>query len=283
MKRILPTMKLGLCLALFAGATSTSAEHLQVILLGGQSNMAGISNNAADLPVSLQSPQADVLFYHNDFGLTTLRPGSGLVVDAFGPEVTFGRTIADAQPTQNFALIKYAAGGTSLATAWDPTSGSIYSAFRTTVSNGLDALTSAGHTYDISAMLWTQGETDAQNGSLTYEADLNEFIADVRSRYGTDLPFFLSRLSSSQTSLDATALANIRTAQSNVASSDPNAYLIDTDNMLTDGLHFKSQGQIDLGEAFGAAYINAVPEPGSLVILSLGGLVMGTRRRCGSV
>jgi hypothetical protein len=71
------------------------------------------------------------------------------------------------------------------------------------VADGLAALTTAGHTYEIIGMLWTQGERDARIGRTTaeYEADLIEFIADIRTRYGANLPFFLNRLSTGQTDI----------------------------------------------------------------------------------
>ncbi len=122
-------------------------------------------------------------------------------------------------------------------------------------------------------MLWTQGERDAKIGQTAaeYEADLNEFIGDTRSRYGTDLPFFLSRLSSGQIAIPETGLAEIRAAQENVAASDPFAWVIDTDGMglQTDDLHFNPAGQIALGEAFGQAYVESVPEPATLLLALL--------------
>ena len=242
-------------------AIPAQADHVKVFLLGGQSNMVGYGVSTSGLPtspVNLQEPQDDVLFYYGS-ALTTLRPGSG---SAFGPEVTFGRTVADAVPSDTFCLIKSAASGTSLASSWDPTTGATYTAFRNKVSDGLAALSAAGHTHEIVGMLWTQGERDAKDNVTTaqYEFDLNEFIADIRTRYGANLPFFLSRLSSGQTNLTNAQLTEIRAAQENVAASDPKAWMIDTDAMALQGdnLHFTAAGQIALGEAFGASYLSAV-------------------------
>ena len=265
-------------LALMLAVAPMQAALVKVFLLGGQSNMDGRALTSG-LPTALQSPQADVLFYHGST-LTTLRPGSGA---DFGPEVTLGCTVADAYSTESFALIKYAVGGTDLNNDWDPATGGTYATFRNTVTNGLAALIGAGHTYEIAGMFWTQGERDVVTGrtAAQYEADLNEFIADVRTRYGADLPFFLSQLSSGQTALSSTGLADIRTAQANVAASDPLAWMIDTDAMTlkTDNLHFDAAGQMDLGGAFGQAFIASVPEPGALLLFGLGGLLGLCRRR----
>ena len=139
-------------LALMLG-TSAHAAHYQIFLLGGQSNMFGNGSKTSQLPVGLQAPQDDVLLYYGT-NFTTLRPGSG---SSFGPELSFGRTITDALPHENFYFIKHAQGGTSLWEQWNLSNGSTYNAFKTIVDFGLDALTRRGHTYEIVGILWTQG------------------------------------------------------------------------------------------------------------------------------
>ena len=281
LQRMTSGLGLVLCLA-FAG--TAQAVHYDVILLGGQSNMSGRANDSG-LSATLANPQSDVAFYYNDGKsvsnealrntLTTLRPGSGT---DFGPELSFGRTIADARPTTDFALIKYAFGGTDLNNDWDPTTGSTYTAFKNTVTAGLSALTTAGHTYEITGMLWTQGESDDGRTTLQYETDLNELITDVRSEYGSDLPFFISRLSDNQTGVSGRAA--IQAAQDNVAANDALSYVVNTDSLtMKDSLHFDTAGQVALGEGFAASYLANVPEPGSLLIFGVGGLLVACRRR----
>jgi len=58
---------------------------VQVFLLAGQSNMLGQETKTSELPIELQSPQNDVLFYYSS-ALETLRPGTS---KDFGPEVTY--------------------------------------------------------------------------------------------------------------------------------------------------------------------------------------------------
>lgn len=259
-----------------------SGATVKVVLLGGQSNMQGVGDDAGlpTSPVNLTQPQTDVLFYHGDTArslpantLTSLAPGSGM---DFGPEITLGRTLADASPTDQFALIKYARSATDLTSDWDPATGGTYQTFRNTVDGGIAALEAAGHDVEIVAMVWVQGERDARTGRTAsqYTADLNEFIADVRSRYGDDLPFIYSRLSSGQTDLPAASLAAIRAAQDAVASGDPLAHLVDTDGFSLNGdaLHFSAAGQIALGEALAGAYLESqnMPTPTA----ALGGLTL---------
>ena len=232
--------------------------HYKVFLLAGQSNMDG-RGLASELPTELQNPQPDVLLYEGG-AASPLTPVGG----RFGPEVTFGRTVADAFPEDDFVLIKHASGGIDLHTDWDPNSGPVYSALRTKVTNGLAALESNNSTTEIVGMLWTQGERDAKDNRTTaqYQADLVEFIADVRTRYGDDLPFFLSQLSIEQTNISAAQLEEIRAAQHNAAAMDSNVFMINTDSfgMKSDNLHFDALGLQALGNAFGAAYVESVSD-----------------------
>jgi len=243
---------------LILSAGIAHAEHYKVFILGGQSNMYGADSKTSALPSALQQRQEDVLLYSGS-EFSRLKPGSGR---SFGPEVTFGRTIADALPHEHFYLIKHADGGTSLWNEWNLTDGRSYNRLRHVVDLGLDALTKAGHTYEIAGILWTQGERDAWNLRTTaqYEADLQAFIADLRSRYGKDVPFFFSRLSPLQT---ARPIEAVRRAQEYVADADPKAHLIDTDamEMQRDNLHFTGQGYIDLGLAYAQAYLNTLSNP----------------------
>jgi len=233
---------------------------IKVFLLGGQSNMSGSGTAVSDLPPELQGAQSDILFFHgSSSALEHLQPGSG---SSYGPEITFGRAVADTFTNDTFALIKYARGATDLENDWNPATGSTYTVFRNVVSNGLNALVQAGYAVEIVGMLWTQGERDARLGfEAAYETNLHEFVADVRSRYGVGLPFFVSQLSSQQTSLPASGLAKVRQAQASIAAVDPDTYLIVTDtfDMGDDNLHFSSAGQMALGQGFADAY-EALPK-----------------------
>ena len=249
---------------MLCAAGPVSAAHLQVVLLGGQSNMDGHGylSGLPITPVNLQEEQLDVLLYGTNIGaqsgsLVNLQPASSSSIK-FGPEVTFGRTIADVQPDDNFALIKYAWGGTDLENDWDINDGSHYTTFKNTVTAGLAALTAAGHTYEISGMIWMQGERDVKAGyHNSYEANLTSFIADIRSNYGADLSFVVGQLSDNQDLSFPARLDVVRAAQADVAAADANTGLVVTDDfsLSSDVLHFDSSGQMDLGEAFAEEYL----------------------------
>ncbi len=299
-------------LVIFCSATSIGvAEHFTVFLMGGQSNMSGsrFTTEPSDLPGSLQSPKTDVFLYSNvsrpqipqtfsqngDLAPYTHAP-SDPDLNFFGPEVSFGRDMADGLPSHNIALIKYAADGTSLFHDWNPNPGSSpsahgdegyhYDQFQGTVSSGLTEiqnLNGGGNTYEIAGMLWVQGEADQNNDRLDYESNLNTFIGDVRSEYGSNLPFFFSALSANQDFSGTTG--DVRADQDAVAAGDANAFLIQTDSfpVVTEGfgtVHYSSEGQRLLGEAFADQVLIVIPEPSTLVLTALGILsVCGMRVR----
>jgi len=241
--------------------------RLRVVLMGGQSNTDGRAT-VASLPANLQAVQTDVDFYQKAAAkapsLTSLRPGLS-ETSQFGPEITFGRRLADlwsSESASRVALVKYARGGTNLAVQWkaggDATTtgdGTEYITFQQTMTQGLAALATRhpGATIEVLGMVWLQGESDAVAGRANlYQENLTRFIADVRATYGARLPFVIARLSSSQTNLDAGYLAQVRAAQDAVAAADPLTGIISTDGfpLNADNLHFSADGQQAIGNAF---------------------------------
>ncbi len=268
------------CCALLALAPVTvKADHVRVFLLGGQSNMLGraASSGLPTSPVNLQLPQDDVLLYYGST-LTTLRPGSGKFTTEFGPEVSFGRAIADASPQYTYALIKGAVGGTGLWDDWNPTTGAIYADFRNTVAAGLAALQAAGHTTEIVGMLWHQGENDAIQGQeANYASNLTAFIADVRSRYGAKLPFIIGEPWRGS----GPAFVTVAQAQEAVAAADPySSFIATSDLTLFETYHFDPPSMVTIGQRFAQSYLsNFLKHPvsagGYHFIRVDGGLVKG--------
>ena len=272
---------------LFGALSPASAEHYRVYFLGGQSNGNG-RGDAAELDDVLGSPQADVRFYWHRTQVTNnvghleentwidLAPGSGhgttspVYAKEFGSEISFGRTMADADPETKIAIIKYTHGGTNLHTQWAAT-GDRYASFVATAAAGLVALEEAGDTYDLGGMIWHQGESDA--GSLTnanaYEANLTDLISRVRDDVfgGAKLPFIVGSLSNSQNSSIETlgsAWYILRQAQEAVAADGVHVGFVNTDGYPTrpgEAIHFSHEGQLSMGRDFAAEMlrIEALP------------------------
>ncbi len=249
------------------------AEHYQVYLLGGQSNGNGRAD-AAQLVAPLNAAQTDVRFYWHrtqaadnvgwllEDQWIDLAPGSGhgtgepVYEKEFGTEVSFGRAMADAKPTENIAIIKYTHGGTTLDSSWSAT-GTQYTTFVPTVQAALSALTTAGHTYALRGMLWVQGETDSNDatGSDNYQTNLTNLVTRVRTdlNSGQTFPFVLSTLSNSQYADIATVGSGpykVRQAQETVAAADPTVGIVITDgySVRSDVIHFDHTALVTLGE-----------------------------------
>ncbi len=238
------------------------ALNVKVILLGGQSNSVGqaASTGLPTSPVNLRNPQADVLFYYDGGpGLTTLCPGSGGNPSPtglhFGPEVTFGRAIANASPSAAYAIIKHGENGTALYDDWAPGTGPSYSRFKATVAAGLTALQNAGHSTEIVGMLWLQGESDALEGQqANYQTNLTNFIADIRIHYGANLPFFIGGIYP-----QSAAKITVINAQTAVAAADPYSTFFSTGDLnIVDAHHFDAASLMTIGERYAAAF-HALP------------------------
>jgi Carbohydrate esterase, sialic acid-specific acetylesterase len=269
-------MKLTIALTLLAWLAAVSpslAAHYQVYLIGGQSNGNGRAD-AAQLKPPLSQEQPDVRLYYRNLQDSNsvlpedqwinLAPGSGhggerLFPMEFGPEVSFGRTMADAKPTEKIAIIKCTYGGSNLFRQW-AAGGKRYKEFVSTVQDGLAALTAQGHTYVLRGMLWQQGEADtAEPAASNYQTNLTNLIARVRADLngGVAFPFVIGSLSNSQyrniTNVGSGPY-KVRTAQQNVADTDPTVDIAVTDGfgILPDGIHFNHEGQVALGKALAA-------------------------------
>jgi len=250
---------------------SAHAETVQLYLLGGQSNMVGYGLNS-ELPPELQGEQTDVRFSTGGRWLN-LRPGFGNTGAHFGPELTFGRHMADALPTENVALIKYAVGGTDLANDWRPPdangegAGPLYVTFMNRVGTAVNLL-GPGTDWEFAGMIWMQGERDSRDPdkAQAYEQNLTDFIASIRDDVAVpDLPFVIGRISNTPT-LPYGEI--IRQAQFDVSQSVSNTAMINTDDLprLWDDLHYATPGVLTLGSRFGEGILS-IPEPASMISL----------------
>ncbi|MBI5549126.1 MAG: hypothetical protein HY901_35015 [Deltaproteobacteria bacterium] len=240
------------------------AGTVHVYLLAGQSNMLG-HGLSTELSAPFDSPQDDVLLWHDDtLGWNSLQVGSGKFVDGFGPELSFGRAMADARPAERIVLIKHAVGNTNLAYDWKPDTGPQYQAFSSKVAAALRALAERNLTYKIDGFVWMQGESDTFNlaDAQAHEANLQAFVARVRSDFDAPaLPFVLGRIRKDLPNSSFPHTTVVRDAQAAVARLDSKVRMVDTDDLPpnADATHYSSQGLIMLGQRFANGFL--APKP----------------------
>lgn len=304
--RLIATLT-ALCLA-----SSALAEDVHLYFLGGQSNGNGRAN-AEDILTGgsplLASPQTDVsLWYRNtqttakptdllQSQIVDLAPGSGFgsaapVYDMeFGPEVAFGRTLADVLPDQNIMIVKHTFGGSNLHSQWSST-GSIYADFLTTANAAIAQVEANGDNPVLMGMIWVQGESDTGGTNATsYGANLSDLITRVRTDLfeNADAPFVFSQLSDNQYSSLSSGVLDVRAGQAWVNDNVANTAMVVTDpaqfstisstSYPSAIIHYDANGQIALGTALGNEMVTLVPEPTTLMAFVVGASLCMRRRR----
>lgn len=256
------------CLFFFGSIVAVQGGPVvRVVIMAGQSNMEGHAL-AQFLPAPLQKPQLNIEFYNADASSATPSKLKSLVPDSicgkdicFGPEITFGQKMVADNPSAHYAFIKFAVGGTSLATDWNPaTPGPVYNNFKATVDKGLQALTDAGYTPQIIGMLWLQGENDGLSTSYAaaYKQNLLNLIANVRGTYGANLPFIIGGIGNAP----GPGRTIVMTTQAQVAATTKNVRYFDNDDINTNmELHFYPVPMQVIGERF-ATQLESLLEPG---------------------
>jgi hypothetical protein len=292
------TTALLLLILVASGRTNDPASDYKLYFLGGQSNMSGYGF-VRELPNTLLTEAPRVLIFtgrpaaDNARGGGTgvwepLRPGHGTGFDTdgranaltnrFGPELMFGRTMADLAPGSRIALVKYARDSTSLQAGasgygnWDPefAEGDGINQF----DHARTAIRNAFSTFDIdgdgrrdrlvpAGIIWMQGEADALHSRAAaeaYEANLKRLMDHLRAtlRVG-ELPVVVGKITDSGMAADGSNMDHIdivQRAQESFARNDACASFVTiTDELdyLDDGWHYDTDGFLRLGAAFAKA------------------------------
>ncbi len=287
-------------LLLAAGNQLASAESVKGFLLVGASNMSG-EGSAEDVEAPWNIPQDDVWIWQDDLGdnvgWTSLRPGFGNTdnnfgsggnhlregsppIDRFGPELSLGRTLADAFPGDRIALLKHAVGGTGLESDWNPENlgppgkDHCWNGLMAKSDTALSMLTDGGHDFEMAGLFIFTAKDSANKTGVevdNYAKNLPSFLASVREHYSEpELAFVLAPVPSFFDVERFPGRDVINSVQASVAASDPLVGLIDVDDLQTGGgIHFDAIGQIGLGERYANAYIELkpIPEPSSLIMV----------------
>jgi len=271
----------GVNLPLMAQEKDTDEKTLRVFIFAGQSNMVGSDSKVKDIKkfppfAGLDMPQEKVLFSYNigrenkvvSNGWVALKPIDTIV----GPELSFARKVSQ-EIKAPIAIIKCAAGGTTLGGDWnpdDPTGFKLYPLALQLIRSSLAELDKMKVPYRIEGFMWHQGENDmfSKEFKPNYGKNLQNFIAKWRSDLKTpQLRFYIGELCTKTVwGMDNRAnMYAIRAGQKFVTESDPLAQYIPTSHDAVEigggaGLHYHygTLGQLEHGVNYADAYLKTI-------------------------
>jgi len=273
--------------AALCAETSQAAERdadtktLRIFIFAGQSNMEGADSKVKDIKrfppfAGLDMPQNKVLFSYNigreekltSKGWVALQPVNNLI----GPELSFARRVSQ-ETGEPIAIIKCAAGGTTLGGDWNPDEPSgfkLYPQALQLVQSSLAALDEKKVPYRIEGFMWHQGENDmfSKEFKPNYGKNLKNFLASWRRDLKTpNLKFYIGELCTKTIwGMDNREnMYAIRAGQKAVTESDPLAEYIPTSHDAVkigggEGLHYHygTLGQLEHGVNYADAYLRTI-------------------------
>ncbi|MGN6494355.1 MAG: sialate O-acetylesterase [Agriterribacter sp.] len=270
--------------------------RVEVFILAGQSNAVGF-NNAARYKDGIENFNQEFV----DASTVLLWPGSNArkeyvnrwtkmqtgVSDiseetaysyAFGPEVGFGKMMADSMSDWHIAVLKYAVGGTGIARSSDyndyipslkgyndkglnwhyPEAGRVTGIlYKNLLQNIQQAMDSLRKTYPhcvIRGFIWMQGEHEAgisQTMANDYKDLLLHFFESIREQLNIpQLPIVIGEVNSNTWAFGDLA----RQRQREYCATDPHCKLVTTTDLTRNGngdtAHFDVEGMLLLGQRF---------------------------------
>lgn len=271
---------------ILSGAALAAKTEVPLFLFSGQSNMVGLGTNTNDLTADQKKTFPDIKIYLDAEGdasrmrkWSILGPGFGATTTQFGPELFFGKVMADSFPGRKMAFIKVARSGTYLgkSSEWLPpssnngTGGTHYKAMMGSIDAALKTFNTAFdtslYTPKWSGFLWLQGEFDAMDATLAnqYETNLTNLVKDIRTKAATpDLPVILPMI-------DVQSLwtnnAKIRAADVALTKKLVHVDTVDTKGVSTDGIHYKAAGMVIIGTRCAARWLKMRYGTGTVGIL----------------
>jgi hypothetical protein len=259
----------------------SDGKTLRIFIFAGQSNMVGSDSKAKDIKrfppfAGLDLPQDKVWFSYNlgrenkltSKGWVALQPVDGVV----GPELSFARRVSQ-EVQAPIAIIKCAAGGTTLGGDWNPENPSgfkLYPLALQLIEASLAELDRKKVPYRIEGFMWHQGENDmfSKEFKPNYGKNLKNFLACWRRDLRTpNLKFYVGELCTKTIwGMDNREnMYAIRAGQKSVTESDPLAEYIPTSHDAVEigggaGLHYHygTLGQLEHGVNYADAYLRTI-------------------------
>lgn len=251
---------------------AASAAHLKLFVLTGQSNSLGTTDGdgAASSPEPDPADQEVRFFWHNlanatkslgDSGgeFTTLREQQGGFYKGsathWGPEIGFGRRLHRAG-LRDFGIIKASRGGGGNS-FWSKIAPDhhMYDHVVKTVTSATASLARAGHTFEITGLLYLQGESDSAAEAAVADTRIKELADNLR----LDLPNAESlRVVIAGIAAAGGARDVVRARHAALAAASGTVSFFATTDLrqhLPDQLHFNKPAKLVIGERFAEAWL----------------------------
>jgi hypothetical protein len=230
------------------------SKQYDVIIMAGQSNMVGLGK--LEELVNDTIPNNVVYFNHGtDTEFKVLE-------STFGPEVSLSQYLKNRFPERNFILVKYAIGGSSIKD-WislneenNIKSSPLFDKLIDYTEENLK-----GQKYQVRALLWSQGETEALSDelSLNYGNYFSKLIEKFRLNFNdNNLPVIYTEISAKAVKPSAKEILN--KSLFNISKTIHKTYFTRTKDLKlkSDSLHYSNSALLKLGERFGTILENVL-------------------------
>jgi len=276
---------------MFLVVSCRAEKDVDLLLVAGQSNAVGYDTSPDQLPQEYVNknvmfwwrcgdPPADEFDSNSDHkwvGLqvqpkgTPKKKGSRQYGNfhnpkgGFGPEMGLASALLKRQGNRLLAIVKVAYSGTSVVD-WDTkTKGSCYQALVSETKLAIAKAKEKGITLHIRALIWVQGESDANKYHYAkYKERLGKIIGALRKDLGAPKIIALLGLNT-KFQHDKVYVPKIVKAQKALAETSPYIeYVDDTGCEVVNRCHFSSKGMLEYGSRFAEQLLRTEKEIGGL-------------------
>jgi hypothetical protein len=250
-----------------------AGKDVDLLLVAGQSNAVGFDTSPDQLPPEYLNknvmfwwrcgdPPADEYDANSDHKWLELQiqprgnPKKGQPGNfrnrkgGFGPEMGLVHTLLKQQSNRPLAVVKVAYSATSVV-EWDPKAGNCYQALVSETKLAIAKAKKQGITLHIRALVWIQGESDADGRhGPKYKDRLENMIVALRKDLGAPNMIVLLGLNT-KFRHGGTYVRKIVQAQKDIAETSPYIeYVDDTGCEIINIYHFSSKGMLEYGKRF---------------------------------